>query len=481
MGTEIKRREFLELTLLGTAFGLAGPRLAAAVDAPSDMPPSKLISPGCRRSKVKVARIFMGNPAGLWPKPQLDLQAEMASYNATFESLKPELCDVEFIDQLATTPEHVQAIAPRIKEVDGILAIHLSIGIGAVLQAILKLGKPTVVFAIPYSGHEWASFGALVKQPEGARLDCVLSADRRQLAAAIRPFRAIHHLREARVLNVTLRKPGQYEAQVKEKFGTEIRQIGLAEVEKAYQAVSDREAQAEADRWIRQAQAVVEPTPQDIFKACKLALAFERMLDEAEATVLTVDCYGTMWDKTIKLPAYPCLGFSRLNSMGLGGICESDLRSALTHIVFQGLAGRPGFISDPTMDESTNTIILAHCMGTRKMLGPEGPDSPYKIRTVMERQEGVVPQVFMPVGQKVTQALVVGTDLLVYFTGEVVDAPDVDRGCRTKITVRIDGNAETLWRNWSHGLHRVTCYGDLTKDLQRFCRFMGIRLVNEAV
>jgi hypothetical protein len=29
-------------------------------------------------------------------------------------------------------------------------------------------------------------------------------------------------------------------------------------------------------------------------------------------------------------------------------------------------------------------------------------------------------------------------------------------------------------------LHRVTCYGDLTADLKRFCRFKGMQLVNEA-
>ncbi len=477
MRSEIKRREFLELTLLGTAFGLALARPGMAASAGT----AKLISPGCRRSKVKVGRIFMGNPRGLWPKPQLDLQAEVASYHAAFDALKAELADVEFIDQLATAPEHIQAIASKLQVVDGILAIHLNIGIMPVLQAVLKLGKPTVVFAIPYSGHEWASFGGLVRRPEGARLDCMLTADRRQLAAAIRPFRAIHHLREARVLNVTTRQPAEFVGQVQKKFGTEIRQVGLAEVEKAYHAVSDADAQAEAERWIREAVAVVEPSPAEIFQACKLALAMERMLDQAEATVMTVDCYGTMWEKTSKLPAYPCLGFSRLNSMGLGGICESDLRSAMTHILFQGLVGRPGFISDPTMDESTNTIILAHCMGTRKMEGPDGPAARYKLRTILERQEGVVPQVFMPVGKKVTQALLASPDLLVYFTGDVVDAPDVDRGCRSKITVRIDGSAEALWRNWSHGLHRVTCYGDVTKDLQRFCRFMDIRLVNEAV
>jgi hypothetical protein len=86
----------------------------------------------------------------------------------------------------------------------------------------------------------------------------------------------------------------------------------------------------------------------------------------------------------------------------------------------------------------------------------------------------------MPVGGKATQASLVGTDLLLYFTGQIVDAPDVDRGCRTKITVKIDGDAEKLWKNWSHGLHRQTCLGDITKDLERFCRFAKIKMVNEA-
>jgi len=99
----------------------------------------------------------------------------------------------------------------------------------------------------------------------------------------------------------------------------------------------------------------------------------------------------------------------------------------------------------------------------------------------MERREGVVPQVFMRIGQKVTQALLVGTDNLLYFTGEVIDAPDIDRGCRTKITVKVDGDTEKLWKNWSSGLHRQTCYGDITEELGYFCRFKEIKMVDEAV
>ena len=47
--------------------------------------------------------------------------------------------------------------------------------------------------------------------------------------------------------------------------------------------------------------------------------------------------------------------------------------------------------------------------------------------------------------------------------------------------MKVDGDAEKLWKNWSNGLHRVTCYGDIAKDLERFCRFAKIKLVNEAV
>jgi len=437
-----------------------------------------LVSAGCRRSKVRVGKIYMGQQGGLWPTPKLDLKAEVQRYEAEFARLRNELADVDFVgNRLVASPEEVRALKDTLRGVDGILAIHLSMRAGPTLSEILSLGRPTVFFAAPYSGHEWTALGTLLQQKEGAFLDGVLTTDYDQLAAAVRPFRAIHHLREAKIIDVTKRPPPEaFVKSVTEKLGTEIKVIGREPILDAYNAISMDDARAEADRWIRQAEKVVEPSKDEILKSCRLALAFEKMLDDEDATVITVDCYGSMFHQ---LPAFPCIGFTRLNNMGLGGICESDLQSALTHILFQGLVGRPGFISDPTVDESNNSIILAHCLGTTKMDGPAGKAAPYRLRTIMERQEGAVPQVRMRIGQKVTQARFVGTDLLVYFTGEIIATPDTDRGCRTKIAVRVDGDVEKLWRNWSHGLHRVTCYGDLTKDLERFCRFKGIRMVHE--
>lgn len=483
MASQINRRQLLQSTAAGGALCFLGPRVAAFAAGRKG---SKLISPGCRGTKVKVARLYLGKPDNpYWPKPHLDLRKEMQFYEFEFEKLRNELYDVDFVlDELVSSPGDVAGLQGRLKDVDGILAIHLTMGINPALDEVLKIGNYTVVFAVPYSGHEWTRFGQLTKGELGAKMDCILTSDYKQLAAAVRPFRAIHHLREAKILNLTDRegkRRQEYLEAVRNKFGTEIKLIELKRVLDACNAVDDKTAQAEAERWVKGATESREPTKEQIFKSIKLAFAFERLLDEEDATVMTADCYGSMFEKLCLAYAFPCIGFSRLNDMGLCGMCESDLQSAVTHIIFQGLCGRPGFVNDPTADESCNGIILAHCTAPTKMDGPAKPAASYRLRSVMERGTGAVIHVKMRVGEKATTARLIGTDLMLYFTGEIIDTPDVDRGCRTKITVRVDGDARKLWRNWSHGLHRVTCYGDITKDLERFCKLKDVKMVNEAV
>ncbi len=438
-----------------------------------------LISPGCRRSKVKVAKLYLGVPKAHWPTPTLDFDAEVKRYEKVFADLRQDFCDVDFVvNQTVTGPDGLQAVQGKLKDVDGVLLIHISMGIGAVLREVLAAKKPTVLFAAPYSGHEWAGFGALRNQPGGENLECMLTSDLRQLSAAVRPFRAIHHLREAKLLNLTTRAlPAEFTRGIAEKFGTEITTLDLPRMLAAYESIDPKAAEAETRRLTGRATRVVEPPRDEILRSCRLALAFEKVLAEENATALTVDCYGSMYRQ---LPAFPCVGFVRLNDLGLAGICESDLASGMTFILLQALSGRPGFISDPTVDEARQAIILAHCLGSTRMDGPQGPQQPYKLRTIMERQEGCVPQVQMRVGQKVTQAVFVGANKIQYFTGQIIESPDTERGCRTKMTVKVDGNIEKLWQNWSHGLHRVTCYGDVTPDLKRLCRFKAVELINEA-
>ena len=120
-----------------------------------------------------------------------------------------------------------------------------------VLQEILRLNHPTMIFSAPYSGHEWHTLTGLYKGKEGRNFECLLTSDYGQLATAIRPFRAIHHLREARILNLTTQAAGKYEEQIRQKFGTEIKQVVLRRMLDLYTAVSDSDAEAEANAWIK--------------------------------------------------------------------------------------------------------------------------------------------------------------------------------------------------------------------------------------
>ncbi len=479
MQVPMNRRELLRVVAAGGASYLASPYVWASG---AKIERNRLVSPGCRKSKVEVAKIYLGVPGSHYPNPDLDLNKEVQFYESQFAELKDELSDVEFVaNELVSSVDQLNKWKDTLKEVDGILAIHLSLWTMPVFEEILQFKRPTIVFSAPYSGHEWHALSALYKRREGANFECLLTSDYKQLAVAIRPFRAIHHLREAKILNLTTQASGEYAEQIHKKFGTEIKQIELQRMLDMYNSISSGDAEAEADSWIKGAVEVVEPSRKEIVNSCRLALAFERLLDDEDATVLTVDCYGSMWEPLCRAYAYPCIGFARLNNMGLGGICQSDLPCAMTHILFQGLSGRPGFVCNPGFDYSTNSAIMIHCLGTPKMDGPHEPAASYKLRSVMERREGAVPQVKMRIGQEVTQAVLADTSKLLYFTGSIVDTPETDRGCRSKITVKVNGNAEQLWKNWSDGIHRVTCYGDLTKDLEHFCRFKQIDMINEAI
>ena len=322
----LDRRSFIRRTLAlagGCACCLHAGKLFAL---PASSGLTTLISPGCRRSKVKIAKIYLGTPKAHWPTPKMDIEAERNRYEAEFARMSKEFADVDFvINQLVTRKEDLAGLADKLRAADGVLVIHLSIGIGGLLQEILAVKQPTMVFAAPYSGHEWAGFGALRSQPGGENLECLLTSDLTQLAAAVRPFRAMHHLREAKLLNLTTRAlPSEFTKAVAAKFGTEIRTIDLPRMMAAYESVDAKAAQDEARRWMRDATRVVEPPRDEILRSCRLALAFEKVLAEEQATALTVDCYGSMYQK---LPAFPCVGFVRLNDMGLAGICESDLTS----------------------------------------------------------------------------------------------------------------------------------------------------------
>lgn len=472
MRDTLSRRCFLKSTTL-SAFSL-GACAALAERLAAETAPANL----GLKSKVRVGKVYLGRRRPGWPMSAVDLDAEVKRFEEEFAKLGPALADIEFVEGgLVDEAAKLAAVKEKFAGVTGILAIHLTLGTGPDIAGLLETNRPLVVFFPPYSGHEWHTVAALQRQ--GKLIEAHPSSDFADLAAAVRPFRAIHRLREAKVLHVSQGDANAgYVKTIQDKFGTEIISLKLPDLEKAYKEADAAEAQADAERWLREAARLVEPTKEEVLKSSVMYVAMKQLLAQHGAVAITMNCLGM--NLIGRGMGYPCLGFVRLNNMGLGGVCEADLKSTMTHLIFTYLAGRPGFVTDPVFDLANSAIIHAHCVAATQMEGPDKPAAPYVIRSHLEDNKGASLQVKLPVGQKVSMARLIGPDIMLFSTGDAVDSPFVERACRTKLTMKVD-NIERFLENWSCGLHRVVFYGDHTRDIRRFCRFMNVRLLREGV
>ena len=190
MQSGMKRREFLKLAGISAILplGTSGNILFGAVTQGS-----KLISPGCRTSKVKVARIYIANPDGLWPRPDLDLGSEVKFYQDKFSELGDQLSDVDFIvDELITTPEQAAKVRDKAMSADGLLVVHLTLGIRPILAEVLDMGMPIMGGAEAYPHLREARPQLKVIVCSGYELDASSQAllDAGASAFLQKPFRA---------------------------------------------------------------------------------------------------------------------------------------------------------------------------------------------------------------------------------------------------------------------------------------------------
>ncbi len=491
MQVGMNRRTFLGTTTAGAVSMIAGrgifygtllaaeggdpPKgeVSARADWPPKMPP------------VNIYTIYAGtSPA--WPKPDLNLQGEMSRLNKKLDEVERKVGDVKFVGRelVRFVPADPKKLAEKLAQADGVLVFNLTTIVQDILQPIIQADRPTVIFSQPYSGHDWSWLCTL--PGKGRKVVLLATSDFNDLAEAARVMRAPARLARTRLVCVSGSPVGADTIKnIKDKTGVEVVSVTAQELNKAYDQVDSAVAEAQADKWIRKAIKVVEPTRDEIVKSSKLYLAMKAVMQQQQARAITVDCLGLFGQKV--LPAYPCLGFCQLNDMGLVGACEADIDSTLTMLMFGYAFGVPGFISDPVFDTSTNTVIHAHCVCPTKMDGPAGPSCPYIIRNHLEDYKGAVLQVKHRKGQPITCAKLVNNDTIVISTGKITGSPDVDRGCRTKMATKV-ADARKMLDNWGGGvvkggirdtLHRVVFYGNHIDDVRRLAVLMGLKVVEE--
>lgn len=280
-------------------------------------------------------------------------------------------------------------------------------------------------------------------------------------------------LAEKRLLVVGSGKPGTEGA----FFGAKVTYIGFEEFDALCKDVDADAANAKADQWMKSAEKVVEAQPSAIRASARVALGTRKLLAKYGSDNVTMNCLGGF--AAGKLPAYPCLGFTELLDEGQHGVCEAQLPDAWAMALCRIMTGRAGFVSDPTLDTSANRIIYAHCMAPTKMLGTDKPASPFRIRTLHNRDpRGACVQSFMPVGYLTTSFRIAGNNMIIhqaFATGNY----DSERGCRSQLVADVKGDIEKLMRHW-HAWHRVTVYGDVKEPLQELAAALKLKVVEEA-
>jgi L-fucose isomerase-like protein len=184
-----------------------------------------------------------------------------------------------------------------------------------------------------------------------------------------------------------------------------------------------------------------------------------------------------------KLPAYPCLGFMQILNDGGQGVCEAMPNDTVSMLMARILTGRPGFVSDPALDTSKNTVLYAHCVGTTKVFGPTGAENDFYIRTLHNRDpRGACSESLMPAGYMTTSFRAsVERQQMVIHQAEAGGTISTEKGCRTKLVGRVRGDIGKLFDRWDQfGWHRVTVYGDVKEPLAEFGKALGLEVIEEA-
>jgi hypothetical protein len=269
--------------------------------------------------------------------------------------------------------------------------------------------------------------------------------------------------------------------QTKESLGIEIIRRPFAELNETWEKADKVKAMEVVKRWKGNAGAILDVSDETLEASARMYLAMKQCLQKHDACAITINCLGGFYGGHIH--AYPCLGFHELLNEGLVGACECDTLSTLTMVAMTTLTkGRPGYISDPVMDDATKQIIYAHCVASNKPFGAKQATNPYTIMTHSEDRQGASLRSILPAGYMTTTLQMhPGKKEILFHQAKAVGNSPEDRACRTKLAAVPVGDFEKLYTEWDRwGWHRVTYYGDLKKPIFALADALVWKVIEEA-
>ncbi|MFO7976717.1 MAG: hypothetical protein R6V12_19050 [Candidatus Hydrogenedentota bacterium] len=474
---DLSRRRFLQAVGTATAGGSIVGQMAAA-----EQNSARMVQPR-RKSEARVRVAFLYPPTAKldregyysWPGSSFDAEGRQRTYTRHLESIARELGMRVDIDATALDEEAgVDAFITAVKQnpPDALLLIPFKKSHWThVMRIVEETGLPSI--AVATLGVLLANHIRQLHRRPGAYLISALD-DFEAIKDGMRMVRAARWMRDS--LLIDIRGEDSNET-IEPHLKTRVRTIPH---ERFYAEYARTNATDEVKRlardYRRHAKEIVEPNQEDILNAARCYFALKRIIEAEGADAMMMDCLPGLRHPRKHVP--PCMGFMTLRDEGIPAGCQSDIDATLSLMLVQYLFGRPGFQQNAAMDTVRNLYFGAHCTCPSKLLGPEGPQRPYILRSHAEAGWGCVPRVLFEKGQKVTlmQYLTGEKPQMLLYTGEVVECPPMPPtgGCRTNIAMTIDEVSDVCDVK---GMHQIIFCGDYGSSLRAFCQLYDLPLV----
>ena len=441
--------------------------------------------PAAGEAKAKIRLVFSHHRENAEGKqseqgwPYLGYDQDKAR-KETLEKLKASCPGSEFLPAVAYSVADAQKIleADKSQAIDGYLSYMLG-GWAQAGQTFAAAGKPTIYVGDLYGASGEILMAIAEAKRRGLKAFGVTSSRFDDVVQAVKCFESLKKLKSSVILDVGA-APGELGKAIEQVFGTRVVPLSFDQLAESYKKADPAAARLLAQKWIGEAQRVVEPTSQEIEKSAAMFLGMRSLMEAHRAQAITINCLGGFYSG--KMEAYPCLGHFQLNNSGLVGACEADLQSTITMLLMGYLVGRPGYISDPVVDTATNQVIYLHCVAPNKVFGPTGPANPYEILSHAEDRKGAAVRSLMPVGQVTTTLEFAPTRRqVIVHQAKTTGNVDDHRSCRTKLAAEVIGDVDKLLSHWDQwGWHRVTFYGDHKRAVRQISTLLGFQVVEEA-
>lgn len=261
------------------------------------------------------------------------------------------------------------------------------------------------------------------------------------------------------------------ELEIKDRTGVRVVNLDEDELVEAFKSTNEEQAR---EYWNNLKTRVGKVTSNDEhgIESIRYYFAMKKLIEEYELEGIAVKCYPK-WMGRI------CLGYSILSEEGIVCGCEGDVNNTVSMKILYELSNTPTHNTDLLYpDPELNTILFSHCGSGGFSIATSDKDIHFG--PVRLADTGVC-SLFPAKPGKVTLINLVGrkgTFRMTVIVGEAVECGMEFPG--NPLKVKFDKDVDEINRLIAYegvGHHWIGGYGDMSKELECFCKLNAIKFI----